>query len=151
MNSDEEIIPIKSLRKLDYIFLHNIEIRENQLLQNEILKWAKELVTDCRQEWSEIYATTIDAIIACDRKNEAIKRGKSRDKKYAPFRAHFKECQFKKFLEYKELGKTLTAPTFVSWYLKNKADNINIPYVKSNLYHKLIQLAQENNQEFKKL
>lgn len=38
MNSDEEIIPIKSLRKLDYIFLHNIEIRENQLLQNEILK-----------------------------------------------------------------------------------------------------------------
>ena len=68
MNSDEEIIPIKSLRKLDYIFLHNIEIRENQLLQNEILKWAKELVTDCRQEWSEIHATTIDAIIACDRK-----------------------------------------------------------------------------------
>ena len=68
-------------------------------------------------------------------KNEAIKRGKNRDKKYAPFRAHFKECQFKKFLEYKELGKTLTAPTFVSWYLKNKADNINIPYVKSNLYH----------------
>ena len=51
----------------------------------------------------------------------------------------------------KKLCGKLTANGFVEWFLKNKAQNIEIPYVKQNQKNKLRQLAQQNNREFKKL
>ncbi len=47
-------------------------------------------------------------------------------------------------------GSKLTANSFVDWFLENKTD-IQIPYVEQNQKHKLRQLAQQNNREFKKL
>ena len=45
----------------------------------------------------------------------------------------------------------LTANSFVEWFLKNKPQHIEIPYIKQNQKNKLKQLAQANNREFKKL
>ena len=50
----------------------------------------------------------------------------------------------------KKLCGKLTANGFVEWFLKNKAQNIEIPYIKQNQKNKLRQLAQQNNREFKK-
>lgn len=37
------------------------------------------------------------------------------------------------------------------WYLTYKSEDMPIPYVKQNIANKLVQLAQYNNREFKKL
>lgn len=78
------------------------------------------------------------------------KRGKARDNEYAPFREYFKNLQQQKFIEFKNAGLVLKASEFLHWFLENKIEEIVIPYKKSNQYHKLIGLAQENNREFKK-
>ena len=39
----------------------------------------------------------------------------------------------------------------VEWFLENKADKIQIPYVEQNQKNKLRQLAQQNNRAFKKI
>ena len=51
----------------------------------------------------------------------------------------------------RRLCKNLTANGFVNWFLKAKAKDYNIPYVVQNRKTKLIQLAQKNNRELKKL
>ena len=146
----KEIIPFRALRKFDAICLHNEYLHQNKELQQQLLSWAAELLEEARWAWSDIHAATFEAIVAEDRKEQAQKRGKARDNKYAPFREYFKQVQRKKFIEYKKAGQKLTANRYVEWFLENTAENIKIPYRKSNMKNKLIQLAQINNREFKK-
>lgn len=88
---DKETIPLKSARKLDILFMHNEVLARNKKLQQEIIAWAEGLLEEARTEWSSVHNSLIGAIVTCERKKEAIKRGQARDKKYAPFRAYFKE------------------------------------------------------------
>ncbi|MBP5399538.1 MAG: hypothetical protein J6Y53_03885 [Alphaproteobacteria bacterium] len=147
---EEETIPGESLRKLNSLFIHNKELLKNKKLQQEIIAWAKEMQAESREEWCEMRATSTDAAIKIDRKQQAINRGKQRDKKYAPFRDYFKNLQYRHFKEYQKSGKTLSARAFVIWFLKNKAKTVDIPYKNTNIENKLNQLAQANNREFKK-
>ena len=146
----KEVIPIMDLRKFDAMCLHNPKLQQDKALQQQILNWAADMLTEAREDWGDIHATTFEVIVAEDSKAQAQKRGKARDNKYAPFREYFKKVQKEKFMEYKKAGQKLTANRFVEWFLENTAENIEIPYRQSNLKNKLIQLAQINNCEFKK-
>ena len=146
----KEVIPNKALRKFDEICLHNEYLRQNKELRQQILSWAADMLTEAREEWGVLHATTIEAVVIEDRKAQAKKRGKARDNKYAPFREYFKNLQQRRFNEYQKAGQRLSANRFVEWFLENTAENIEIPYRQSNLKNKLIQLAQANNREFKK-
>lgn len=148
---DEEIIPPKMLGELSLLFMQHNALRNSKELQLQIIEWAKKLLTESRKEWSDMHTTLLDAVIQTDRKNEARRKSKERDKKYAPFREYFKKIQQEKYLRVLHSGGKLTANGFVEWFLKNKAQNIEIPYVKQNQNNKLRQLAQQNNREFKKL
>ncbi len=108
------------------------------------------MLEEARADWSDLHNTVLNAVITCDRKSEAIKRGQARDKKYAPFREYFKDLQQKHFFEYAKRGKKMTANGFVGWFLENIPDEVIIPYKPSNQYNKLIKLAEENNREFRK-
>lgn len=146
----KEIIPITALRKFDAICLHNKYLHQNKELQQQILDCMVDMMNEAREEWGKLHATTIDAVVQKDRKTQAKKRGKARDNKYAPFRKYFKNLQQQKFIEFKNAGLVLKASEFLRWFLENKIEEIVIPYKKSNQYHKLIGLAQENNRGFKK-
>ena len=146
----KEIIHFRALRKFDEMCLHNKCLHQNKELQQQLLSWAAELLEEARKDWSDIHATTFEAIVAEDRKEQAQKRGKARDNKYAPFREYFKQVQRKKFIEYKKAGQKLTANRYVEWFLENLSENVVIPYRESNIKNKLIQLAQQNNLELKK-
>ena len=146
----KEIIPFMALRKVDEMCLHNKCLHQNKELQQQLLSWAAELLEEARKDWSDIHAITFEAIVAEDRKAQAKKRCKARDNKYAQFREYFKNLQQKRFNEYQKVGQKLSANRFVEWFLENTAENIKIPYRKSNMKNKLIQLAQINNREFKK-
>lgn len=146
----KEIIPFVALRKFDEMCLHNEYLYQNKEFQKQILSWAADTLTEAREDWGEIHATTIEAIVTEDRKAQAKKRGEARDNKYAPFREYFKNLQQKRFNEYQKAGQRLSANRFVEWFLENLPENIKIPYRESNLKNKLIQLAQNNNREFKK-
>jgi len=144
----KEFLPPRALRKFDAICLHNEYLHQNKELQRHILDCIADMMTESREYWSKLHATTIDAVITEDRKSQAKKRGKARDNKYAPFREYFKNLQQSRFNEYQKAGQRLSANRFVEWFLENKAENIEIPYRQSNLKSKLIQLAQANNREF---
>ena len=144
----KEVIPITALRKFDAMCLHNEYLHENKELRQQILSWAADMLTEAREEWGVLHATTIEAVVVEDRKAQAKKRGKARDNKYAPFREYFKNLQQRRFNEYQKAGQRLSANRFVEWFLENTAENIEIPYRQSNLKNKLIQLAQANNREF---
>ena len=146
----KEIIPFMALRKFDAICLHNEYLHQNKELQKQILNWAADMLLEAREEWGELHVITIDAVVSEDRKAQAKKRCKARDNKYAQFREYFKNLQQKRFNEYQKVGQKLSANRFVEWFLENTAENIKIPYRKSNMKNKLIQLAQINNREFKK-
>ena len=130
--------------------MHNNALAKDKSLQEKIIAWALDMLEEARTDWSDLHNTVLDAVITCDRKNEAIKRGRARDKKYAPFREYFKDLQQKRFVKYYEQEKIMSANSFVTWFLENTPKNIEIPYSKNNLKSKLIQLAQANNREFKK-
>ena len=108
------------------------------------------MLEEARADWSDMHNAILDAVITCDSRKEAIRRGKARDNKYAPFRKYFKELQKQKFAEYQKLGKKMTANGFVGCFLENIPDKVIIPYKPSNQYNKLIKLAEENNRELKK-
>lgn len=146
----KEIIPFAALRKFDEMCLHNESLHQNKEFQQQILSWTADTLTEAREDWGEIHATTIEAIVTEDRKAQAKKRGEARDNKYAPFREYFKNLQQKRFNEYQKAGQRLSANRFVEWFLENLPENIKIPYRESNLKNKLTQLAQNNNREFKK-
>ncbi len=145
----KDIISIKALRKFDAICLHNLKLHQDKELQQQILNWATDILIEAREDWRELHATTIKAIVKEDRKIQAIKRGKGRDKKYAPFRAYFKQIQKDQFEKALKNGRKLTANYFAHWFLENKATDMTIPYETSNRLHKLIRLAEANNREFK--
>lgn len=145
----KEIIPFKALRKFDAMCLHNAYLRQNKEFQQQILSWAADMLTEDREEWKEIHSMTIDAVIKIDRKEQAQNRGKARDNKYAPFREYFKQVQKEKFDEALKKGKKLTANGFAHWFLKNRANDMKIPYTENNKLQKLIRLAEANNREFK--
>ena len=144
MSDEEVIIPLEAERKLSYL------LRQYQELQPKILAWAKDLLTEERKAWGEMRENSVDVLCRMERKEEAIKRGKARDKKYAPFREYFKNLQQQKFCDYQKQGKKLSANGFVKWFLEHQPKGIEIPYRRSNLTSKLIQLAQANAKEFKR-
>lgn len=146
----KEFLPPRALRKFDAICLHNEYLHQNKALQQQLLDCMADMMTEAREYWSKLHATTIDAVITEDRKAQAKKRGKARDNKYAPFREYFKNLQQQRFNEYYKQGQKMSANSFVTWFLAYNQTDIEIPYRQSNLKNKLIQLAQQNNREFKK-
>lgn len=139
------------IRLLDIIFRNNYEQCNSGDLEKLVLNWASTVLSDERKEWEQNRATSAHVLYRLEKKSDALKRAKCRDKKYAPFRKYFKKVQKNEFLKFQKAGKKLKANYFVSWFLANKAQNINIPYVEGNRINKLTQLAQANNREFKKL
>ena len=148
--TDKATIPFKAAGKLNMLIIHNEALAKDKSLQEKIITWAEDMLEEARQEWGDMRNTILDAIITYDRRKEAFKRGKARDKKYAPFREYFKDLQKQKFIEYQKSGKKMTANGFVGWFLENTPDDVIIPYKPSNQYNKLIKLAEENNRELKK-
>ena len=146
-----EIIPITVLRKFDAMCLKDEKLHQNKELQQQILSWAAELLEEAREDWGRLHATTMDAVIKTHHKEKAQKGAIARDKKYAQFRERFAKIQKRKYKKALQNGDKLTANSFVEWFLANKADKIQIPYVEQNQKNKLRQLAQQNNREFKKL
>ena len=144
MSDEEVIILLEAERKLSYL------LRQYQELQPKILAWAKDLLMEERKAWGEMRENSVDVLCQKERKEEAIKRGKARDKRYAPFREYFKNLQQQKFCDYQKQGKKLSANGFVKWFLEHQPIGIEIPYRRSNLTSKLIQLAQANAKEFKR-
>jgi len=140
--NEEELLPLRSKRKLAALFRQSPLLNQDKELQKRIIDWAKEMLAESRAEWNDIHTTAIDAVISNARKDEAQKRGKLRDKKYAPFREYFYNLQQQKFQEYQKAGQKLSANGFALWFLQNKPLDIDIPYKASNQQHKLIRLAE---------
>ena len=147
----KEVIPITDLRKFDAMCLHNPKLRQNRELQQQLLSWAADTLAEAREHWGKLHATTMDAVIKTHHRKKAHKGAVVRDKKYAQFREKFAEIQKEKYKEAIQVGIKLTANSFVEWFLENKADKIQIPYIEQNQKNKLRQLAQQNNRAFKKL
>jgi hypothetical protein len=148
--TDKETLPLKAARKLDMLILHNEALAIDKNLQEKIITWGLDMLEEARADWSDMRASILDSIITYDRKAEAKRKALIKDEKYAPFREYFKNLQYKKFISYQKRGKMLSASAFVRYFLKNKAQLVDIPYKNSNLEIKLNQLAQANNREFKK-
>ena len=146
----KEFLPPRALRKFDAICLHNPKLQQDKALQQQILNWAADMLTEAREEWGALQTTTIDAVIKIHHKEKAHKGAVVRDKKYAKFRENFTKIQKEKYELAMQNDSKLTANSFVDWFLENKTD-IQIPYVEQNQKNKLRQLAQQNNREFKKL
>jgi len=148
--TDKETLPLKAARKLNMLIIHNEALAKDKSLQEKIITWAEDMLEEARTDWSDLHNTVLDAVITCDRKQEAKRKALIKDEKYAPFREYFKDLQYKKFISYQKQGKNLSASAFVRYFLKNKAQLVDIPYKNSNWEIKLNQLAQANNREFKK-
>ena len=148
--TDKETLPLKAARKLNMLIMHNEALAKDKSLQEKIITWALDMLEEARADWGDIHNTVLDSIIICDRKAEAKRKALIKDEKYAPFREYFKNLQYKKFISYQKRGKMLSASAFVRYFLKNKAQLVDIPYKNSNWETKLNQLAQANNREFKK-
>ena len=146
-----EIIPLTNLKKFDALCLHNRDLHLNKELQQQILSWAAEMLTEARENWGKLHATTMDAVFKTRHSEKAHKGAVARDKKYAQFREKFAEIQKEKYKEALQIGNKMTANGFVEWFLANKVNEVQIPYVEQNQKNKLRQLAQQNNREFKKL
>ncbi|MBO6290329.1 MAG: hypothetical protein J6N45_08410 [Alphaproteobacteria bacterium] len=147
----KEIIPIRALRKFDVMCLHNEYLHLNKEMQQQILSWAADMLKEARAEWSERRNDTIESIIECHTRSAAKRKSDIKDQKYAPFREYLKIVQREQFDIALQNGYKLTANSFVEWFLTNKANEMQIPYVEQNQKNKLRQLAQANNREFKKL
>ena len=147
----KEIIPFKALRKFDVMCLHNAYLHENKELRQQILSWAADMLKEARAEWSERRNDTIESIIECHTRSEAKRKSDIKDQKHAPFREYLKKVQREQFDIALQNGYKLTANSFVEWFLTNKANEMQIPYLEQNQKNKLRQLAQQNNREFKKL
>ena len=147
----KEIIPFKALRKFDAICLHNEHLHENKALQQQILDCMVDMLIKSREEWEKLRNDTIKSVIKEYTSSEAKRKSEIKDQKYAPCREYFKQIQQERY-EFALLnGSKLIANGFVDWFLENKANDIQIPYIEQNQKNKLRQLAQANNREFKKL
>lgn len=56
----KEVIPIIDLRKFDAMCLHNNKLQQDKALQQRILSWAADMLTEAREEWGVLHATTIE-------------------------------------------------------------------------------------------
>ena len=148
--TDKETLPLKAARKLNMLIMHNEALAKDKSLQEKIITWALDMLEEAHADWSDMHNTVLDAIITCDRKQEAKRKALIKDEKYAPFREYFKNLQYKKFISYQKQGRNLSASAFVRYFLKSKAHVVDIPYKNSNWEIKLNQLAQANNRDFKK-
>ncbi len=158
LNIDEELLldSSMSMDNQDIYWLNNIlqnhktEINFSQM-QTQIMNLINIILHKNREQWSAMHKDSIASLCKCERKNCAQRARKLRDEKYTPFREHFKKIQYEKFMQYHQNGKVLAANFFAKWYLTYKSEEMPIPYVKQNIGNKLVQLAQKNNREFKKL
>lgn len=150
-DGDEIILSPKSLRLFDSFVRKNKTLSVDKDLQQSILNWVRQVIKEERKEWEELRKDTIDILIKIKKSEESKKGALKRDEKYVFFRNEFKKLQKEKYQEYLSQNKNLTANGFVNWFLKEKAKDYNIPYVVQNRKTKLIQLAQKNNRELKKL
>lgn len=150
-DGDEIILSPKSLRLFDSFVRKNKTLSVDKDLQQSILNWVRQVIKEERKEWEELRKDSIDNFIKIKKSEEAKKGALKRDEKYIFFRNEFKKLQKEKYQEYLSQNKNLTANGFVDWFLKEKAKDYNIPYVVQNRKTKLIQLAQKNNRELKKL
>lgn len=150
-NNEEIFMPYMSERKLGNMFRTTPEFKQNKELQDKIITWAKEMLSEARNEWTELRKDTLNAVIKVHHHKKACKGAIERDKKYAKFRAQFAEIQKEYFIRTNQNGQNLTANSFVDWFEVNKPKDLIIPYVKHNQNNKLRQLAQANNRKFKKL
>lgn len=141
----------KDLRLLDFIFYKQGQNLNSALFKKQILNRASLVLYFNRKEWEENNKSAADILYSIQKRDEAINRAKCRDKKYAPFRKYFKALQQKKYLEQQQSGQPLSANGFARWFLENKDDHFEIPYAVQNQKNKLIQLAQANNRDFRKI
>lgn len=132
------------------IFLHNEVLRNDKELQDKIITWGLEMLSEAKQEWSELRKDTLNSVIKVHQRTKASKGGIERDKKYKQFREEFAKLQKEYFTKANQNGQKLTANSFVDWFLTNKVKEMAIPYIKHNQKNKLRQLAQANNRKFKK-
>ena len=147
----KEIIPLRTLREFDANCLHNEYLYQNKELQQQLLDCMVDMLIKSREEWEKLRNDTIKSVIKDYTSSEAKRKSEIKDQKYAPFREYFKQIQQERY-EFALLnGSKLTANSFVDWFLENKANDIQIPYIEQNQKNKLRQLAQANNREFKKL
>ena len=116
MSDEEAIIPLEAERKLSYL------LRPHQELQLKILAWAKEMLTEARKDWEDMRENSVDVLCQMERKEAAIKRGKARDKRYAPFREYYKAIQKQKYIEQYLSGKPFSANNFALWFLENNPE-----------------------------
>lgn len=93
--TDKETLPLKAARKLNLLILQNEALAKNKSLQEKIIAWSLDMLEEARADWSDMHNSVLDAVITCDRRKEAIKRGKARDNRYAPFRKYFRNCKSK--------------------------------------------------------
>ena len=147
----KEIIPIRALRKFDEMCLHNTYLYQNKEFQQQILSWVADVIAEAREHWGKLHNDTIESVIECHTRSEAKRKSDIKDQKYAPFREYLKKVQREQFDIALQNGYKMTANSFVEWFLTNKANEMQIPYVEQNQKNKLRQLAQQNNREFKKL
>jgi len=131
-NNEEIFMPYMSERKLGNLFRTTPEFRQNKELQDKIVTWAKEMLSEARKEWTELRKDTLDAVIKVHHYKKACKGAIERDKKYAEFRAQFAEIQKEYFIRANQNGQNLTANSFVDWFEVNKPQELIIPYVKHN-------------------
>lgn len=147
----KEIIPLRTLKEFDAICLHNEYLYQNKELQQQLLDCMVDMLIKSREEWEKLRNDTIKSVIKHHTSSEAKRKSEIKDQKYAPFREYFKQIQQEKYESALLNGSKLTANSFVDWFLENKANDIQIPYIEQNQKNKLRQLAQANNREFKKL
>lgn len=67
----KEVIPNRALRKFDAMCLHNHKLHQDMELQQQMLNWAADMLTEAREEWGKLHTTTIEAVVLEDRKAQA--------------------------------------------------------------------------------
>ena len=77
--TDKETLPLKAARKLNMLIMHNEALAKDKSLQEKIITWALDMLEEARADWSDMHNTVLDAVITCDRKQEAKRKafGKS--------------------------------------------------------------------------
>ena len=131
--------------------VNTLILLQNKELQQQLLDCMVDMLIKSREEWEKLRNDTIKSVIKHHTSSEAKRKSEIKDQKYAPFREYFKQIQQEKYESALLNGSKLTANSFVDWFLENKANDIQIPYIEQNQKNKLRQLAQANNREFKKL
>ena len=110
--TDKEIIPCHFERKLSYLLSRHLKQSPHDKLLNELLDWAQDLLTKEREHWKEQNAFIFDTVMHLERKEAARRRGKCRDKLYAPFREYYKSVQKQKFDNSLQNGTKFSAASF---------------------------------------